>query len=121
MPLSFQILITDLGVEEMRAIFAIQKTHYIGLTVATQLNQLLLEGALKASAELDLLHDKIITPNSQLNLSELLSQSVEGFNQDLYKKARSMVRGLAQKDAGEKMYPLLTKKNRHVCHKSNRQ
>lgn len=91
MPLSFQILITDLGVEEMRAIFAIQKTHYIGLTVATQLNQLLLEGALKASAELDLLHDKIITPNSQLNLSELLSQSVEGFNQDLYKKARSMV------------------------------
>ena len=65
---SFKLLITELGVEELRGVLYYQVMQHQVLMVAIEKNQTILEGVLKGISELDYLSSKddleFILPNS---------------------------------------------------------
>jgi hypothetical protein len=76
-----QALMTDLGVEEMRAILHYQIMQQKLLTVAVMNNQALIDGPQKGIVELQLLAKTISVPNSTIDLtdgSSLFSQKIDG-------------------------------------------
>lgn len=89
---SFQILITHLGVEELRAILHYQMMQHQLLTIAVGKNQLLADGWMKTLSELDFLSTKddleFVLPSPNLKLSSILSKNVEGFNLDSLNKEK---------------------------------
>lgn len=109
---SFQILMTDLGVEEVRAILMCQKTQYTALVTAVNHNQALLDGGEKALAELQFLQQNppFMVPSPSIALHDMLSKNVEGYNHEMYNKEKSRVSLSLTKDAGENLYQIESKK-----------
>lgn len=102
---AFQLLITDLGVEELRSVLHYQMMQHQLLSIAVEKNQLLLDGCEKGINELDFISSKdgleFILPNSNLKLSHVLSKNVEGYNLDLLNKERVRLKNNFKKDATE--------------------
>lgn len=47
-----------------------------------------------------------ITKNMTINLKDLLSKNVEGFNVDMYNREKQRIKNTMTKDVGELMYSL---------------
>jgi hypothetical protein len=76
--LSFQVLITNLGVEELRAAVHYQLMQYQLLSMSVHLNQTLIEGNMKGLYELEYLTEKdglaFCLPDPNIKLSSVLSK-----------------------------------------------
>ena len=106
-------LMTDLGVEELRAILHYQIMHQQLLTVATLTNQLLIDGPLKGLTEVDLLESKgIVVPNPIINPNNLISVTHDSQNFQSYKQERQRLNACVSSAASDCMYFVIPRKAR---------
>lgn len=76
-------LMTDLGVEELRAVVHYQLMQKQLLAVAVMRNQALMDGPQQGLVELELLarsKNPIAVPGAMVNLKDVLSRAVDGVN-----------------------------------------
>ena len=73
-------LMTELGVEELRAVLHYQAMQLQLLQVGVRINQSLMDGSLRALSELEMLGRKkpFTVPNTLLNLHYLIIKTTEG-------------------------------------------
>ena len=80
-PDAFKLNVLTSGLEEIRAILQYQMLQKHALIVATRLNQLLIDTAVRGSVELRLLEGKKITlPNSIVDYNRLVNRNFDSIN-----------------------------------------
>ena len=113
---SFQILTTELGVEELRGVLHYQVMQHQLITIAIEKNQLLLDGSMKGMHELEFLSSKddleFVLPNSNLKLSSVLSKNIEGYSLDQLNKEKSRFRNNFKKEASEHFLSVMNSKSK---------
>ena len=113
---SFKILITELGVEELRSVLHYQLMQHQIITVGIEKNQTLLDGVMKGVYELEFLSSKddleFILPNSNCKLSNILSKNVEGYNLDILNKEKSRFKNNFKKEAAEHFLSVINLKSK---------
>ena len=84
------------------------------LVVAVSQNQALLDGAMRASVELELLKSKpgLILPNYTINIPDILSSSAEGYSLEMVKKEHLKVSNAYQKECGDFLMTVNSKKTK---------
>lgn len=84
-------LMTELGVEELRAVLHYQMMQMQLLQVGVMVNQVIMDGSLKAYSELDFLARKkpFTVAHSLLNLPYIISKTGEGNMGDMLTRERS--------------------------------
>jgi hypothetical protein len=82
-------LLTDLGVEELRAILHLQIAQQHLLTVGVKMNQILIDRPMKGLQELELIEKhEICTPNSIVDLMNILGNNTDSHNISVIKSER---------------------------------
>ena len=81
-------LMTDLGVEELRAVVHYQLMQKQLLSIAVMRNQALMDGPQQGLVELELLGAKnpIAVPGAIVNLKDVLQRASDGVNQESLKR-----------------------------------
>jgi len=109
-------LMTDLGVEELRAVVHYQLMQRQLLTIAVMRNQILMDGPQQGVAEVDLLKTKggkgrILVPAAQVNHKHVITH--EGVREELLEKERRRLSSQLTKDVARHMYSVPQKKSEH--------
>ena len=104
---------TDLGVEELRAILHYQIMQQQLLTVAVKTNQLLLDGPMKGLKELRLLKERdIVVPNSFINIHNLMLSATDDFKLTAFTQEVAKLTTAIKECQRDNMYNIMPKKNR---------
>ena len=109
-------LMTDLGVQELRAVVHYQLMQKQLLTVAVMRNQALMDGPQQGLVELALLERRphpITVPGAMLSLKDVLPQTLDGPSAEQVKSESHRLSSNLTKDLGEHMYCLHEVKSRH--------
>lgn len=113
---SFKVLITELGVEELRAVLHYQMMQHQLLNIAIEKNQTLLDGNMKGIYELEFLSAKddleFVLPNSNIKLNNVLSKNVEGYNLDVLNKEKTRFKSNFKKEGVEHFMSVLNDKTK---------
>jgi len=113
---SFKVLLTELGVEELRSVVHYQMMQHQILVVSIEKNQTLLEGSMKGINELKFLSSKddleFILPSSNCKLNHILSKNVEGYNLDILNKEKSRLKNNFKKEGSEHFVSVLSFKSK---------
>ena len=107
-------LFTNLGVEELRAVLHYQIMQQQLLHVAVVMNQLLIDGSVKAISEVDMLSRKkpFTVPNAILNLPLIISKTTEGCMGDMLAREKTKYKSILSRDVGEAVYLIDRKKSK---------
>lgn len=109
-------LMTDLGVEELRAVVHYQLMQKQLLVVGVLRNQALMDGPLQGLAELELLNRRphpVTVPGAVLRLQDVLSRAVDGTHAEQAKKEASRFTTSLSKDVGDHAYSVTARKGRY--------
>jgi len=109
-------LMTDLGLEELRAVVHYQLMQKQLLTVGVLRNQALMDGPVQGLVELELLNRRphaVTVPGAMLRLQDVLSRAVDGTHVEHAKKEESRFSASLSKAVGEHMYSIAARKARH--------
>jgi hypothetical protein len=109
-------LMTDLGVEELRAVVHYQLMQKQLLTIAVTRNQILMDGPQQGVAEVDLLKTKItktriLVPAAQVRHKDVIT--CEGPREELLEKERRRLSSQLTKEVAGHMYSVPQKKSEH--------
>ena len=109
-------LMTDLGVQELRAVVHYQLMQKQLLTVAVMRNQALMDGPQQGLVELALLERRphpITVPGAMVSLKDVLPQTLDGPSAEQWKSEQHRLSSNLTKDLGEHMYSIPDVKSRH--------
>jgi hypothetical protein len=113
---SFKVLITELGIEELRAVLHYQLMQNQMLSIAIEKNQTLLDGNMKGIYELEFLSAKddleFILPNSNTKLNNVLAKNIEGYNLEALNKEKVRFRNNFKKEGAEHFMTVLLDKTK---------
>ena len=105
-------LMTDLGVEELRAMLHYQIMHQQVLTVAVLTNQLLLDGPMRGLSELELLERDIVVPNPMTSPSDILVSATDAHSRRIILEEKTRFKSYISDIGNDCLYQVLTKKGR---------
>ena len=111
-PDAFKLNVLTSGLEEVRAILQYQMLQKHALIVATRLNQLLIDTAVRGSAELRLLEDKkIALPNSIVDYNRLVNRNFDTINFAMIKSESLKFKSQLQGAVAPVIYSISGKKS----------
>ena len=121
---SFQILITNLGCEELRAVLHYQLMQHQLLAIACDKNQMLMDGCQKGLYELDFLSSKdeleFVLPNTNLNLNRVLAKNVEGYDLSSLNNEKVRFKNNFKNEASKHIMSISESKNKLRSHIAKR-
>ena len=111
-----QALMTNLGLEELRAVCLYQLMQRQTLAIGVMRNQLLLDGPMQGLAELALLQRRphsIAVPAPVIDLMTCLSKAVDGPHGEKCRKQAQKFTTNFSKEVGDRMYSIGQRKGKH--------
>ena len=109
-------LMTNLGVEELRAVVLYQLMQRQLLIVAVMRNQALMDGPMQGFAELKLIQRRphpIILSGPIINTELCLSKSTDGPSLERCRKEATRLQSNLSKEIGDRMYSASMRKSKH--------
>jgi hypothetical protein len=107
---------TNLGLEELRAVVFYQLMQKQLLVIGVMRNQALMDGPMQGLSELQLLQKRphpLAVPGSIINTVECMSRAVDGPSADRCRKEATFFNSNLSKEVGDRMYSVTLRKSKH--------